>query len=69
MQFPVGEVEGFQNQLKEIRGTMVDGKFLTEDSTAPEGQAIVTALLDRCILWSEIVLARWKPPRTTEIFQ
>lgn len=37
---------------------MVDGKFLAEDSTTPAGQAIVSSLLDRCFLWSDIVLAR-----------
>ena len=37
---------------------MVDGKFLAEDSTAPAGQAIVVELLDRCFLWSGIVLTR-----------
>ncbi|KAF6224073.1 hypothetical protein HO133_010647 [Letharia lupina] len=56
--FPAAEVEGFREQLKEIRGTMVDGKFLAEDSTAPAGQAIVVELLDRCFLWSGIVLTR-----------
>ncbi|KAL9073188.1 MAG: hypothetical protein Q9161_003020 [Pseudevernia consocians] len=56
--FPVAEVEGFQEQLKEIQGTMVDGKFLAKDSTAPAGQAIVAELLDRCFLWSGIVLTR-----------
>jgi len=58
IQFPVAEVDGFRDQLKEIQGTMVDGKFLAEDSTAPAGQAIVAGLLDRCLLWSEIVLTR-----------
>lgn len=38
---------------------MVDGKFLAEDSTAPAGQAIVVELLDRCFLWSGIVLTRY----------
>lgn len=58
MQFPSAEVEGFRNQLKEIKATMVDGKFLAEDSTAPAGQDIVIGLLDRCFLWSDIVLTR-----------
>lgn len=38
---------------------MVNGKFLAEDSTAPAGQAIVVELLDRCFLWSGIVLTRY----------
>ena len=41
---------------------MVDGKFLAEDSTAPAGQAIVVELLNRCLLWSGIVLARCASP-------
>ncbi|MDI1487258.1 MAG: hypothetical protein OHK93_006527 [Ramalina farinacea] len=56
--FPSAEVEGFRSQLKEIKATMVDGKFLAEDSTAPAGQDIVIGLLDRCFLWSDIVLTR-----------
>jgi hypothetical protein len=50
---------------------MVDGKFLAEDSTAPAGQAIVSLLLDRCFLWSDIVLARSvliRPLQVAQIF-
>lgn len=60
-QFPIAEVEGFRDQLKEIKATMVDGKFLAEDSTAPAGQDIVAELLSRCFLWSDIVLTRCVP--------
>ena len=41
---------------------MVDGKFLAKDSTAPAGQTIVAELLDRCFLWSGIVLTRCASP-------
>lgn len=64
IQFPTADVEGFRDQLKEIQGTMVDGQFLREDSTAPTGQAIVAGLLDRCLLWSDIVLTRYVNVRT-----
>ena len=37
---------------------MVNGRFLAEDSTVPDGQTIVAKLLDRCVVWSDIVLAR-----------
>ena len=37
---------------------MVDGKFLAKDSTAPAGQDIVIGLLERCLMWSELVLKR-----------
>ncbi|KAI4154621.1 MAG: hypothetical protein L6R39_001358, partial [Caloplaca ligustica] len=40
--FPVGEVQGFQGQLREIEATMVDGKFLAEDSTTPAEQHLAT---------------------------
>ncbi|KAL9593200.1 MAG: hypothetical protein Q9219_007646 [cf. Caloplaca sp. 3 TL-2023] len=56
--FPVGEVQGFRDQLREIQATMIDGKFLAEDSTTPAGQQVATELLDRCLKWSEIVLTR-----------
>ncbi|KAL8850152.1 MAG: hypothetical protein Q9221_004913 [Calogaya cf. arnoldii] len=56
--FPSGEVQGFQDQLREIQATMVGGKFLAEDSTTPAGQNVATELLNRCLKWSEIVLSR-----------
>ncbi|KAI4190823.1 MAG: hypothetical protein L6R41_000518 [Letrouitia leprolyta] len=56
--FPTAEVQGFQDQLREIQATMVDGKFLAENSTAPAGQHVPAELLNRCLRWSEIVLAR-----------
>ena len=37
---------------------MVEGKFLADDSTTPKGQDIVTGLLERCKLWTGIVLER-----------
>ena len=58
IQFPVAEVEGFREQLEEIKATSVNGKFLGEDSSVPAGQLIVTELLEKCFLWSEIVLTR-----------
>ncbi|KAL8976258.1 MAG: hypothetical protein Q9205_007697, partial [Flavoplaca limonia] len=56
--FPKGEIQGFQDQLREIQATMVDGKFVAENSTTPAGQNVATELLDRCLKWSEIVLSR-----------
>ncbi|KAL8899101.1 MAG: hypothetical protein Q9192_001736 [Flavoplaca navasiana] len=56
--FPKGEIEGFQDQLREMQATMVDGKFMAENSTTPAGQNVATELLDRCLKWSEIVLSR-----------
>ncbi|KAL8653806.1 MAG: hypothetical protein Q9210_001882 [Variospora velana] len=56
--FPTAEVQSFQDQLREVQATMVDGKFLAEDGTAPAGQHVATELLYRCLGWSELVLAR-----------
>ncbi|KAL8928353.1 MAG: hypothetical protein Q9172_000945 [Xanthocarpia lactea] len=56
--FPNSEVQGFQALLREIQATMVDGKFLAENSTTPAGQGLATELLNRCLEWSEIVLSR-----------
>lgn len=58
-QFPISEVHGFQDQLREVQATMVNGKFLAEDSTTPAGQHVATDLLSRCLLWSDIVLSRY----------
>lgn len=38
---------------------MVDGRLLGTDSSTSGGQDIVAGLLDRCLLWSEIVLDRY----------
>ncbi|KAL9016875.1 MAG: hypothetical protein Q9185_005792 [Variospora sp. 1 TL-2023] len=56
--FPTAEVQSFQDQLCEVQATMVDGKFLADDGTAPAGQHVATELLYRCLKWSELVLAR-----------
>ncbi|KAI4136715.1 MAG: hypothetical protein LQ341_005485, partial [Variospora aurantia] len=56
--FPTAEVQSFQDQLREVQATMVDGKFLGDDGTAPAGQHVATELLHRCLKWSELVLAR-----------
>ena len=58
LQFPASEVESFREQLDEIKGTMIEGKFIGADGTAPAGQEIVASLLEKCLLWSEIVLDR-----------
>ncbi|KAL9596482.1 MAG: hypothetical protein Q9179_004598 [Wetmoreana sp. 5 TL-2023] len=56
--FPASEVQRFQDQLREIQATMINGKFLAEDSTTPAGQHVATELLNRCLAWSDIVLSR-----------
>jgi hypothetical protein len=57
-QFPASEVKDLQSQVKQIEATLKDGKFVAEDGAFPEGQEIMVPLLERCLLWSEIVLER-----------
>ncbi|KAI9737740.1 MAG: hypothetical protein M1834_009108 [Cirrosporium novae-zelandiae] len=56
--FPVGEVKAFQDQLRQMEATMVDGKFIGENGTIPHGQELVGDLLKRCLYWSDMVLER-----------
>ena len=58
-QFPASEVQGYRDQLNEIKANMIDGKLLGADSGQSAGQEIVAGLLSRCLLWSEIVLERY----------
>ena len=59
-QFPASEVQGYRDQLDEINANMIDGKLLGTDSSRSAGQEIVAGLLSRCLLWSEIVLDRYR---------
>ncbi|MCJ1416864.1 hypothetical protein MMC32_003203 [Xylographa parallela] len=56
--FPAGEVRAFQDQLIQMQATMVDGKFLGNDSTVPQGQEIVSNLLNRCLVWADLCLEK-----------
>jgi hypothetical protein len=52
-------VTKLQNQLKEIDAKRVDGKFLTADGQVAAGSDEVSEHLERCLMWSEIVLERF----------
>ena len=52
-------MKDYQQQLHQIQATMVNGKFLADDSSVPENQDIVVGLLERCLRWSDIVLTRY----------
>jgi hypothetical protein len=56
--FSSSEVQKLQAQLKEIDATRVDGKFVTASGEVPAGNQAVCDLLDRCLLWSNVVLSR-----------
>ncbi|POS76025.1 hypothetical protein DHEL01_v205576 [Diaporthe helianthi] len=56
--FNTSEVKKLQAQLKEIDGLRQDGKFLTKGGEVAKGSEQVCWLLDRVLLWSDIVLER-----------
>ncbi|KAG0652120.1 hypothetical protein D0Z07_0985 [Hyphodiscus hymeniophilus] len=56
--FSSTEVEKLQGQLKEIDAQRVNGNFVSADGEIPAGNDEVKDLLNRCLTWSEIVLAR-----------
>ncbi len=62
-QFPTSEVQGYRDQLDEIKTHMVDGKFLSAGGIPLSDQDIVSGLLNRCVMWSEIVLDRYEHSR------
>lgn len=45
-------------QLQDIDAQRVDGNFKTEDGSVAKGGDEISALLDRCLVWSDIVLDR-----------
>ena len=63
-QFSVSEVQKFKSKLKEIEDSMVDGKFVDPEGNELRGSEVVSTLLGRCLLWSDIVLERYgiQPP-------
>ncbi|TDZ33492.1 UPF0662 protein [Colletotrichum spinosum] len=56
--FSASEVQKLQAQLRELDEERKDGKFVNDDGTVPAGSDEVSALLDKCLKWSEIVLER-----------
>ncbi|KAH6674628.1 hypothetical protein B0J14DRAFT_511672 [Halenospora varia] len=56
--FSTSEVQKLQDQAKEIDALRVDGKFVSASGEVPAGNDEVCELLDKCLLWSNIVLER-----------
>ncbi|KAK3307897.1 uncharacterized protein B0T15DRAFT_522932 [Chaetomium strumarium] len=56
--FSVTEVQKFIAKLKEIEGTMVNGKFVDAEGKELRGSDAVSELLKRCLMWSNIVIER-----------
>jgi hypothetical protein len=57
-QFSTTEVLKLQDQLKEIDTKRVDGKFLTATGEVAAANDENVDLLNRCLMWSDIVLSR-----------
>ncbi|KAK4040304.1 hypothetical protein C8A01DRAFT_35727 [Parachaetomium inaequale] len=56
--FSTTEVQKLKSKLQEIDESRVDGKFLDEEGKELRGSEVVSVLLGRCLLWSDIVLER-----------
>lgn len=51
-------MEKLKAQLQDISAQRVDGKFLKEDGQVAKGTDEISELLDRVLVWSDIVLER-----------
>lgn len=58
LQFSAVEVRELQEQLKKIKSSMKDGKFVGANGVPLAGQDAVKDLLERCLDWSNVVLER-----------
>ncbi|KAB5554412.1 hypothetical protein GE09DRAFT_964565 [Coniochaeta sp. 2T2.1] len=56
--FSTSEVQKLQAQIQEIDDQRVDGKFVSADGSVISGSDEVSELVERCLLWSQIVLDR-----------
>ena len=53
--FSQKDLDDFRKQLLEIKNTMRDGSIPAEDGAVHSGQDRVVPLLERCLLWCDIV--------------
>lgn len=58
-QFSTADVQKLRAKLKEIDEQRVDGKFVTVDGKVCAGSDELSELLQRCLMWSDIVLERY----------
>lgn len=56
--FSSTEVQKLQAQVQEIDAQRVDGKFVSASGEVPAGNEEVCELLNKCLMWSDIVLKR-----------
>ncbi|KAI9710221.1 MAG: hypothetical protein M1812_007493 [Candelaria pacifica] len=56
--FPTTEVKDLKDQLLEIQASGKDGGFMVANGSPQPGQDVVTQLLERCLMASDLVLDR-----------
>lgn len=59
LQFSTTEVEKLATQVREVDELRVKGKFLGDKGEVLEGNDDTCELLDKCLMWSQIVLERY----------
>ncbi|GKT44929.1 UPF0664 stress-induced protein [Colletotrichum spaethianum] len=57
-QFSSSEVQKLQAQLREIDEQSKEGKFVTADGGVPAGSEEMAALLEKCLRWSDVLIAK-----------
>jgi hypothetical protein len=57
-QFPASEIQGFQDQLKEIEQSFKQKRLPVDNENEPAGEDLIAELLNHCLQWADIVLER-----------
>jgi hypothetical protein len=61
VKFSPGDIHKFEAQLKEISEKRIDGKFADDEGNVLQGSDKVSALLERCQLYTSVILDRFVP--------
>ncbi|KAJ4302402.1 hypothetical protein N0V88_002546 [Collariella sp. IMI 366227] len=56
--FSMSEIQKFKTRLDDIDSSRVNSKFVDPEGKEYSGSEIVSTLLERCLVWSDIVLQR-----------
>jgi len=58
MKFHAGDIHKFEAQLNEIAEKRKDGEFVDEEGNVLHGSDKISALLERCQLYTSVILER-----------